>query len=273
MPGRSRRGDHRVEVGPGPELGADRVVPARRGSDRPRRTDIAGLGADGVVAPLAVRDANRMDRRQVDDVEAEPRQLREDLGDPAEPSPRAREQLVPRTEARQLAVDVDGEHRRHDLAVAVTRLGGQPLCNRRDRPAEQNGPFRQLTGEVLLPCLRLAPELVLPGRNTIRPGGNSKLPPPCTVDGERAAPPVAAEIRERHLVPAGFPRRAHAQRAAERVVAVLEDGRIDVDLIAHGALDGIAAAIEGGLDGLDLDAWLWALRKWHGVRFSVVGSS
>ena len=178
-----------------------------------------------------------MDRREVDDVEAELRELRQHLGDAAEAAERAREQLVPRPEARQLAVDVDVEQRRHDLAVAVARLGGEPLFDRRDRPAEQHRPFRELTGEVLLPCRRLAPQLVLPGRDPVGPGGDSELPAPWPVDGERAAEAVVAEVRERHLAQRASPRRAARASRAERVVAVLEDGRVDVDPIPDRALD------------------------------------
>src|SRR5206468_3651765 len=60
-------------------------------------------------------------------------------------------------------------------------------------------------------------------------------------------------------------RPAHPHRAPQRVVAVLEDGRVDVDAVADGALDGVAAAVDDRLDRLDLDPgrWLRGLRKGH----------
>jgi hypothetical protein len=44
-------------------------VPALGGTDRPRRARVFGAGYQGVVPPLAVAPANRVDRGQVDDVE------------------------------------------------------------------------------------------------------------------------------------------------------------------------------------------------------------
>ena len=46
---------------------------------------------------------------------------------------------------------------------------------------------------------------------------------------------------------------------------VLEDGRVNVDLVADRALDGIAAAVDDRLDRLDLDPrrWLLGVRKGH----------
>ena len=116
-------GDHRLEVLDGAELGVDRVVPALLRADRPRAADVAAPGDERVVAALAVRDADRVDRRQVDDVEPELRQLRQRLPDAAEAAPRAREELVPGTERSALAVDVHGE-RRGDGSLA-------PLARRR----------------------------------------------------------------------------------------------------------------------------------------------
>ena len=80
-------------------------------------------------------------------------------------------------------------------------------------------------------------------------------------------------MRERLLTPARLAGPAHADRAAEDVVPVLEDGRVDVDALADRALDRIAAAVEDRLDRLDLDAWLWGLGNGHRVRLSVLGSS
>ena len=57
----------------------DRVVAALGRADRPGRADVVGPGDQGVVAPLAVDPADRVDRRQVDHVEAHRRHLRQPL--------------------------------------------------------------------------------------------------------------------------------------------------------------------------------------------------
>src|SRR5437868_6755791 len=124
-----RRGDHRVEVVPGAEVGMDRIVPALFGPDRPRRADIGCVRRERVVPSLAVRPTYWVDRRQVHDVEAELGDPRQRLGDAAEASPGTREELVPSAEACELAVDIDLERRRRRLAVPVARLGGEALLD------------------------------------------------------------------------------------------------------------------------------------------------
>jgi starch synthase (maltosyl-transferring) len=89
-----------------PEQWVDRVVTSLGRADRPRAPDVAGRGPLGVVAALPVRAADRVDRREVDDVEAELREPRDDLGDTGETSPRPREELVPGARAGTLALDL-----------------------------------------------------------------------------------------------------------------------------------------------------------------------
>ena len=132
-----RRSDHRVEFGPRAELGGDRVVSALGRADRPRRPRIVGTCDERVVRALAIRRPDRVDRRQVDDVEAELGESRQDRSYAREPAERAREELIPRAEARERAVDVDGERRRRDLAVPVARDGGERLVERDARAPEQ----------------------------------------------------------------------------------------------------------------------------------------
>src|SRR3954466_3958303 len=196
----SRGGDHRLEVLPRAEVAMDRVVPAVLRADRPWRTDVVRLRRQRVVAALAVRAADRVDRRQVDDVEAERRGLRQHVRDAAEAAPRTREDLVPRAEAREHTVDVDLVGGRGRLAVTVSRVGGQPLL-RGDGAAEQLRALGELTGEVILPRLDLAADLVLPRGDPIGPRGDLELPPTGPVGRERAAPAVVAEVAQRLLRP------------------------------------------------------------------------
>ena len=62
--------DEGVEVLERPEVGVDRVVAAVLAADRPRRAGVLGARGQGVVGALAVDLADRVDRREVDDVEA-----------------------------------------------------------------------------------------------------------------------------------------------------------------------------------------------------------
>ena len=92
----------------------------------------------GVVAALAVRAADRVDRRQVDDVEAELGELGKRLGDAAEAAPRAREELVPRAEARTLSLDVELERfGRLGCVAAPLRLRGRAPSSATPRPSRR----------------------------------------------------------------------------------------------------------------------------------------
>ena len=94
-----RVGDEGAELLLGAERRVDRVVPALLGADRPGAADVALRRRLGVVPALAVRVPDRVDRRQVEDVEAELGEARQELADAGEAAPRAREELVPRAEA------------------------------------------------------------------------------------------------------------------------------------------------------------------------------
>ena len=125
---RAPRGQ-RPQVGDRSQVGVDRVVAAAGVTDRPRRPGIAGRGGERVVGALAVGESDRVDRGQVDDVEAELGQPRQLLPDALQPAPRARKQLVPSAEPGSHAVDLD----RQRLARGG-RDRGDPASPRR-RPA------------------------------------------------------------------------------------------------------------------------------------------
>ncbi len=73
-----------VEVLEGAQVRVDGVVAALLGPDGPGRAGIVRPGEQGVVRALAVLDADRVDRRHVDDVEAHGRDGVEALGGGAE---------------------------------------------------------------------------------------------------------------------------------------------------------------------------------------------
>src|SRR5690606_17544117 len=73
----------------GAEVGVDAVVPtvrpvAERPADRPRAARVVRTGVGGVVRPLAERDPDGVDRREVDDVEPHRRDRGEALRGGAE---------------------------------------------------------------------------------------------------------------------------------------------------------------------------------------------
>src|SRR5438034_8945326 len=110
--------DEPVEVVEGAELWVDGRVTALRAPDRPGAARVGGLHRERVVLSLAVRAPDRVDGRQVDDVEAHRRRALELRLRLLERSARARQELVPRGEARTLAV---GDHL--ELPLAPGRVG------------------------------------------------------------------------------------------------------------------------------------------------------
>ena len=112
--GRSHEGP---EVRESSEVRVDRVVTAFGGADRPRRAGVAGLRIERVVAALAVDATDRMDRGEVQHVEAHRRDGREPTRRGAERaaldravlqparSLRAGEEFVPGADAGALALD------------------------------------------------------------------------------------------------------------------------------------------------------------------------
>ena len=257
--------DEPLEVGDGAEVGVHRLVPAFGGADRPGAARIVRPGRERVVAALAVRPADRMDGRQVDDVEAQLRESRKLCAHAVEAAPGAREELVPGAEAGQLAVGVDLERRRPRLAEAIARRGGEGLVHGQRGAPEQDRALGQLPAQVVLAALQPAAQLALVGRDPVDPGLDAEAPPSRPVDLEGAGPLVVAERRERRLQPAGGARRLVAHGGAEDVVAVPEDPRRHVDAFADRPFHRVAAAVDLRPHLLDLDArrWVGGLRQRH----------
>src|SRR6185437_4327254 len=107
-----RVADELAELLLGPERGLDGIVATLLGADRPGAADVAGLRGLRVVPALAVRVADRVDRRQVENVDAELGEARQLRADSLEAAPRTREEFIPRAEAGKDAVDVDLIRRR-----------------------------------------------------------------------------------------------------------------------------------------------------------------
>src|SRR4051794_39527999 len=66
-----------AKIGERAELGMDRVMAAFLRADGVETAGVVGFGLKRVVAPLAIGMANRMDRREIDDIEAETGDVRQ----------------------------------------------------------------------------------------------------------------------------------------------------------------------------------------------------
>ena len=253
------------------EARIDRVVTAQLAADRPRAAGIVRPCLQRVVAALAAGAADRVDRRQVEHVEAELRELRQQRAHALEAAPRARKELVPRAEARELTVDVDAVRRRRRRVRTVSGRSGERLLEREGVPAEQHRAFRQLAGQILLSRVHLAAELLLERGDAVDPGVDAELPAAGAVDLEGAAPLVVAESHQRRLAPPRRARRLRADGRAEHVVAVAEDPRGHLDPVADRPLHRIPPAVDLRLDPLDLDPRRGLARLREGHAPDVIG--
>ena len=261
----------------------DRRVAAARVADRPRRAGIAGRRRERVVGALAVRQADRVDRRQVEDVEAE---LGE-LGDDLLRRPRSRPRSAGRARTRRRSAPARGRrrrasvrvHRRRAAAVGVA-LDGREAARGRARPRgsasssrrlreraldalavgalraraggllEQHHALRQLAGEVLLAGVDLAPQLLAPGGERVGPGLDRPRVAAEPVDGrtspaQRSPAIVRVDARASGSRPTCCEPGAQERTTARSdVVAVGEDVGADRDGVADGALGRVAAAVD-----------------------------
>ena len=270
----------------------DRLVAAALVADRPGRAGIVGAGGQGVVATLAVGVADRVDRREVEHVEAELGQPRKLGFHAAQAAPGSREELVPGAELGQRAVDLDrkrrvdadravpgldalegGEQLRAERHVVLGRLGHVLVGQRGDgvldqrlirlglgfacRGGEELDAFRELAGELMLLRGDLALELVAPGAEHVGPGLDRVFPRSLLVDVEAALPAHAAEVGvDAHhlgLAPVAGLRRLVADDRAQDVVAVAEDVGLDFDRVPDDALGGIPAVVDRRRRVLDHD--------------------
>ena len=253
----------------------------------------SGPATSVLLRPLRFVCADRVDRRQVEDVEAELGEPRELLGcTPRKPPqergnssyqapkrPRSRstssssgavELLVPRDRSPRR-----GARRAPRARRRAPRARRRPARARR-RPRLERGAGRrrwrarppragaralgQLAGEVGLAGLELARDLVAPGGERVDPRLDRPLPAPGRpVDREAARPAdavvVGVDRRQRRLVPARRRSgRLPAHDGAQDLVAVAEDVGRDVDDVADRALDRPAAAVDDRGRVLDPDA-------------------
>jgi hypothetical protein len=144
-----RGGDQAAEAVEVAELGVERVVAALLRADRVGATGVVGRRCQRVVAALAIGPADRMDRREVEHVEAEVAHVRK-AGDHVIEGAvavgaaglRAGEELVPGAELSALTVDEDGEGRVGLREVGALGAGvhqGSKLVVHQEREAVRLG--------------------------------------------------------------------------------------------------------------------------------------
>ncbi len=131
------------------EVGVDRGVPALVRPDRPRHARVRRTGGFRVVRALAERPADRVDRRQVEHVEAHPDHVVEPGDDVVERTVaprigrgRARKELVPGGEACARRIDDDRQNRLESRCV--TAVGMPP--GGRDRGLVRGETLRLAVG-------------------------------------------------------------------------------------------------------------------------------
>ncbi len=261
---------------------------------------VLGPGDERVVPALAVRTPDRVDRRQVDDVEPHRRHALELRLRVLEGPARAREELVPRGESRALAV---GDHlvlavgprrvravevpvhQRRELGIARERdrrrlvggardaLGvlaqavGVAARGARDGGADQRLALRELTRDVLAGVAALA-EVREPRAERVGQRLDREEPARVGVEREGARPAVVVHVPHRRLAPRALAGTPVLERGDEDVVAFPEDVGHDLERRADFPLHGVPAAVHRGRDVLDDDGALRVL-DWpraHGAR-------
>src|SRR5205823_6480976 len=124
------------------------------------------------------------------------------LLDAREAAPRAREELVPGAEARQLVVDLELERRRPRPLEARLRLGREAFLDGQALAAQQQRALGQLGREIGLPGVDLAPQLPLERGDRVDPRLDPVAPGPAGVRREGRGEAVVAELLQGHVAPA-----------------------------------------------------------------------
>ena len=301
--------EEKLEVVHRAEGGLDRAVAAGRAADGPRRPDVAGLADGGVVLALAVGDADRVDGRQVDHVEAHahgvfqrrPTVAEGGVGDPVGDRI-AREELVPRREARLLPLDDHGVRHRMEREQGAVRPVGQhgghlrrldqfqrlPRGQTRQQlaqldqvardlglalqpgpqggPLHQQGTFLQFQVERHHRRLDLLAQLVPPGGQRVRPRRHPKLVAPGRGEAQGRRPAVVLHRHHRHLAPGALAFRFPEHGGRDLVVAILEHIRLDHQGFVGDPFHRMAPTVDRGREAGDDDGW--SMRdlgmRWHG---------
>jgi hypothetical protein len=131
------------------------------------------------------------------------------------------------------------------------------------RLLQDQPPLDEFEGDVL-PSRVLFPNLITPGRPAVGKGRNGVDVPRVVRQQKLTSPAVVLDQVHLGFLPVGIRPAAVLKHGGNLVVAVLEDIRADLQHIPHHTLDGIAPAIDLGLDALDDDAAGGCLRSGSG---------
>ena len=280
MPSLGGGGHQPVEVGQGAEIGVDGGVAAGGAADGPGAARVVGPRCADPVRTFAGRDPDGVDGWKVENVEAEPRHVRQpdlDVGQGAGAGGvgggGAGEELVPAAEAGPGPLHLDrvglGGGGRPQVGVAghelpQLRVGGQleavgilEALGEGDEPSTVGplGPGRRLADQV-------GADEELDGEGLVGAGSDPEIPAPAAeaVNGGPNAEPVAAGPRHRELTPpavvadglegSGSPPGlllvAEADLGLELVGAVGEDIGLHGDGFTDRSLGRVAAAVDDG---------------------------
>ncbi len=247
--------DQVLEVVDGAQAGLDGGVAALGAADGPRTARVVGTGLERVVGPLAVADADGVDGREIEDVEAHGCHPGDAVvGGGPQAALGAGEELVPGGEHGPLAVDPQGDGvGRGDVdgvggggedggqigvegvdesaavvgvdAEGVGRLlQGFPVGRGHvvGSALEQAGALLQLDGDVLARGL-LDEDVAAPRAEAVGPRLDAHLVAAegAGLDGRR--PPVVAGVGHRRVPPLRLALRPVRDPGREQVVALAED--------------------------------------------------
>ena len=256
---------------------------------------LAGLAGGGVVSPLAVRLADRMDRRKINHIESHRLRVIDAAEAIAEgrarvgfPLRRAREKFIPRRKGCPLAVHPHGMKRlggcgnravgvnRHERAkigvvrqsVGLVRIGGahflRELFQRlavRSLPRTLGGgldesrTFQNLALQLAQPGGEFFFQFVLPGEKHIPPRLDREFPRARACNQKLPGPAVVEERTHRRFIPSGLTRTTPFQKGRHLVMAVLENIGLDFERSAHRPLHGETGIVERGSDSANDDGF------------------
>ena len=296
-----------AEVLEGAEVGVHGLVAAQLGADRPGAAEIVRLGLDGVVAAFPVGAPNRVDRWQVEHVEAHPGDIGQTLLGRLEGAVAALgaggagEHLVPAAEPGQGRVD------RHLELGRVTAGGGAvrvarderlelrregrldrprrgprtaraELAGRRSkrRPVRLPGPVRGLLDQAgagqqvdrhVLAGLDPLRQVAGPGPEVVDPALDREAVGAQGAWLELGPPAVVGQGQHRRFRPLRLTTAAVEQHRPELVVAVGEAVGLDPDALAQRSLGRISPSLDLRGDALDDYAARLDVRQVQDVKY------
>ena len=276
-----------------PQRRMDRLVPALFGADRPRAARIVGGRHERVIAALALDASDWMDRRKIQNVEAQRRDARQQgfaVGERAVPAPgrtaRARKHLVPAGKARAFRLDDDRErrfergrratirmrlHQQRELVAERQLAAGGKLAIGRQHARDLAQALRCSCGGALRGVLHqrrpglqrqrniglvrgTAPdEVVAPGQERVDPRRDLVFVAAELGHDESGAPAIVAERSHRRLEPVASAGAAVPEQAAQLVMTVGKYVGFDHHRLARRAFDREPPVIDPRLHVFDDD--------------------